>query len=206
MVAAASLSTLGAGRPRAEQSIVFDGIPWKTYVLLREAIDEPRFRMTYCDGALEIMSPSKDHEMRKSGVARLLELYAFIARIPLASFGSTTFRREARARGLEPDASWSVGRGAKDAQTPHIALEVLETRPLVDKLVVYDGLEVAEVWLLERGKLSIHRRKAKGGYVKARRSGFFPKLDPKLIERYVDRAADDDAIHEFAALARGRKR
>jgi hypothetical protein len=30
----------------------------RDYVILREALDTPGLRMTYCEGALELMSPS----------------------------------------------------------------------------------------------------------------------------------------------------
>jgi Uma2 family endonuclease len=186
-----------------EQRLAIAGVPWKTYVLLRDAIDDPLLKMTYCDGVLELMSPSEEHEVNKKHVARLIELYAFVMRIPLAGFGSTTFRREAEARGVEPDESWRVERMITRGQYPHIVLEVIETSPLVDKLSVYDRFEVPEVWLFELGKLTIHRRKTKGGYAKARRSAYFPKLDPRLLERYAARD-DDDARHEFAALVRAR--
>jgi Uma2 family endonuclease len=203
VVAAPSLRTFDARQPRAEQRIALDGVPWRTYVLLRDGIDEPHLKMTYCEGVLELMSPSEEHELNKKWLARLLELYAFVKRIPIVGYGSTTFKREARARGAEPDECWRVGPEAKRGQLPDLVLEVIETRPLLDKLSVYDGLEVTEVWLFERGKLSVHRRKARGGYSTARRSTWFPELDPRLLERYAARIDQDAALHEFAALARG---
>jgi Uma2 family endonuclease len=48
------------------------------------------------------MRPSRLHEEAKVILARLLEAWAVERRIDLRGFGSTTFRREARQRGLEP--------------------------------------------------------------------------------------------------------
>jgi Uma2 family endonuclease len=202
MVAAVGLHTFDARLAKPEQRIAIDGVPWKTYVLLRDAIDEPHLKMTYCEGVLELMSPSEEHEIKKKFLARLLELYAFVTHIPIVGYGSTTFRREAKARGVEPDECWRIGALAKRGELPDVVLEVIETSPLVDKLVVYDGLEVPEVWLLEEGKLSIYRRKPRGGYAKARRSASFPNLDPRLLERCSARADHDVALHEFAALVK----
>ncbi len=203
MVAAANLHAFDLRIAKPEQRIALDGVPWKTYVLLRDAIDAPHLKMTYCEGVLELMSPSEKHELNKTMTARLLELYSFLTRIPLIGYGSTTFKREATSRGVEPDECYRVSPEAKEREFPDIVLEVIETSPLLDKLVVYDGLEISEVWLLENGKFSVFRRKAKGGYAKTRRSAFFPALDFTLLARYVSRTDHDAALHEFAAHVKG---
>ncbi|HEY2365538.1 MAG TPA: Uma2 family endonuclease [Polyangiaceae bacterium] len=192
-----------ASMPIAERAVAFPRVPWKTYVLLRDAIDAPQLKMTYCEGVLELTSPSEAHELNKSHLARLVELYAFLTGIRVGCYGSTTFKSEARERGVEPDECWRVEREPTRGQLPHIVLEVIETAPLLDKLHVYDGLEVPEVWLLEQGKLFIHRRKARGGYVKARRSAFLPDLDPKLLERFLPVADEVEAQKDFATRVRG---
>lgn len=76
--------------------MLIHGVTWKDYVILREALDTPGLRMTYLEGMLELMSPSKAHERNKKTVARLIELYAFLGRLPLIGYGSTAFRREAK--------------------------------------------------------------------------------------------------------------
>src|SRR5271165_5065700 len=65
-----------------EQRMAIYGVSWKDYVILREALDTPGLRMTYCQGVLELMSPSRDHELWKKTTARLLETYAFLTRLP----------------------------------------------------------------------------------------------------------------------------
>jgi len=44
-----------------EQRLVVSGVPWETYVMLREGLDHTNLRMTYLEGTLEIMSPSRRH-------------------------------------------------------------------------------------------------------------------------------------------------
>ena len=51
------------------------GVPWSTYVVLRDSVGSPGLRMTYLHGLLEIMSPSRQHEVTKKLIARLLELF-----------------------------------------------------------------------------------------------------------------------------------
>ena len=166
-----------------EQRIVIYGVPWRDYIILREALDTPGLRMTYLEGALEIMSPSRAHEKGKSIVARLVETYAFLRRIRLNAYGSTTFRKQAKERGAEPDACWVVDRELEDEEFPDIVLEVIETSPLLDKLAVYDGFGVPEVWLFENGAFEIHRRKASGEYARHTKSALLPDLDFALVAK-----------------------
>src|SRR5215212_28683 len=97
-----------------EQRMVINGVSWKDYVIAREALDTPGLRMTYCEGVLELMSPSFAHEVDKKTIARLIETYAFLRRLRLNGYGSTTFRRQAKERGAEPDECYCIGRVLKD--------------------------------------------------------------------------------------------
>lgn len=76
--------------------MLIHGVSWKDYVILREALDTPGLRMTYFEGVLELMGPSRAHELNKTSIARLVELYAFLQNLPLIGYGSTTFRNEAK--------------------------------------------------------------------------------------------------------------
>jgi len=192
--------------PQPDQRMLIRGVSWSDYVLLRKTLDHiPGLRMTFCEGVLELMSPSRSHELWKTTTARLIELYAFLLELPLLGYGSTTFRDEAKERGVEPDECWRVGSQMKDGEIPDIVLEVIYSSPLLDKLYVYDGLEIPEVWLWQDGAFSVHRRRAEGGYVPAERSGLLPELDFALVARFVTREDQDVALREFAsAVRRGR--
>src|SRR5258708_11383668 len=113
-------------RPRGEQRFVIEGVPWKSYMLLREALDVPGLRMTYFKGALELMSPSPEHERIKTMIGRLVETYALETDTPLYGYGSTTFRRELKERGLDPDECYCVG--ADLDRYPDLAIEGGVTR------------------------------------------------------------------------------
>ena len=63
-------------------------------------------------------------------------------------YGSTTFRREEKQRGLEPDECYCRDR---DGEVPDITIEVIVLRGSIDKLHVYPGLGIREVWLFESG-------------------------------------------------------
>lgn len=179
--------------------MVIYGVSWKDYVILREALDTPGLRMTYLEGALELMSPSLTHELNKTTIARLVELYAFIRELPLIGYGSTTFRREAKKRGAEPDECYCVGRQIDEGEFPDIVLEVIHTKPVLDKLEVYRGFDVPEVWLFQDGAFEIYRL-ADGTYTRVERSGFLPDLEFSLIARLAIRPDQDEALRELKRL------
>src|SRR5947209_18832994 len=91
---AAPLFPLHVPSPAEEQRILLADVPWSTYVVLRDSVDSPGVRMTYLKGWLELMSPSRGHEIDKTQIARLLELFCLERDIPLFGYGSTTFRKE----------------------------------------------------------------------------------------------------------------
>ena len=126
-----------------DQRFILRGIPWQTYVSLREANDTPGLRMTYDRGALELMRPSPEHEDLKTTIARLIEVYASERDVPLYGYGSTTFRRQAKEQGLEPDECYCLGGKLRDV--PDIAIEVVLSSGGIDKLPIYAGLGVPEV-------------------------------------------------------------
>jgi Uma2 family endonuclease len=180
--------------------MLIHGVPWKDYVILREALDTPGLRMTYCEGTLELMSPSFAHEVDKTVIARLVEMYGFLRRLHLNGYGSTTFRRQAKERGAEPDECYCVGRVLKDeGQFPDIVLEVIHSSPLLDKLHVYIGFGVPEVWLFQNGAFEIYRL-AGDRYERAERSGFLPELDFALIARLAAYEDQQAALDELRGL------
>jgi Uma2 family endonuclease len=197
MVAAQSLFPI---EPAAdEQRFVVSGVPWETYVMLREALDHTNLRMTYLEGTLEIMSPSRRHELQKTQIARFLELFCLERDIPLYGYGSTTWRSEAKARGLEADECYS--RGERDL--PEIAIEVIVSRGLVDKLEVYRGLGIREIWLFEAGAYTVLTLRDTG-YVKIPSSEVFPEVDLARIVQFAMRTDQHAALREFRDELRGR--
>ena len=185
---------------RKDQRIVLHGISWQTYSMLREALDTPGLRMTYLEGALELMSPSPEHELYKTMIARLVEMFAIERDVPLYGYGSTTFRKQAKERGLEPDECYCVGGELRDY--PDIAIEVVVTSGGVNKLAVYEGLGVREVWFWIENRFSIHRL-GSSGYEAFESSALIPSLDFALLSRFVQRTDQPVAIREYRDALRG---
>jgi len=195
----AAISSVAA--PTGEQRILLNDVAWKDYVLVRDVLDGPGVRMTYLQGVLELMSPSREHELWKTNIARLIELYAHIKRIELHGYGSTTFKKEAKQRGAEPDECYLVGK--KLADMPEIVLEVIHSSPLIDKLDVYAGMGIPEVWVFRDGAFSIHVfDRAHGCYEKRASSPLLPGLDFATVARLAVRDDTPQALREFDQYVR----
>ncbi len=166
-----------------EERFVVHGARWHVYVGLRDSLDEAgsHLRLTYLEGDLELMSPSSDHEQAKTLLGRLLEAWCADAGIDLFALGSTTLRDERVARGLEADESYCVGR---HAPLPDLAIEVVLSAWRVEKLEVYRGLGVPEVWVFRDGRITVQRLHD-DGYRPQIDSVLFPTLDLALLARFV---------------------
>lgn len=179
--------------------MVIGGVSWRDYVILREVLDRPGLRMTYCEGALELVSRTFAREYTRKSITRIFETYAFLRDLPLIGYGSPTFRLEAKQRGAEPDACCCVGRQIREGEFPDIVLEVIHTTPLLDKLDVYRGFGIAEVWLFQNSEFALHRL-TNGEYVRIDRSSFFPDLDFALIAQLVIRPDQDEVLRELKRM------
>lgn len=185
-----------------EERFVLRSVDWRTYSVLRELLDSPGLRMTYLEGALELMSPSPRHEVLKSLIGRLIETFALERDVPLYAYGSTTFRREAKEVGLEPDECYVLGHELHEV--PDVAIEVSLTSGGLPKLEVYRRLGVAEVWFWLDEGFRLYRL-ANEGYEPIAASALVPGLDFDLLAGFVRRPDQPAAVREYReALRRNR--
>jgi len=140
------------------------------------------------------MSPSEEHEDKKKFIARLLETYCIERDVPLEGKGSTTYRREAAARGLEPDECYFLA--PRRGPYPDLAIEVVIKSGGIDKLDVYRGLGVREVWFWEDDAFHLHAL-TDDGYVPITGSALVPELDFELLATFVRRTDQHRAVREF---------
>ena len=158
--------------------------------------------MTYLQGELELMSPSRDHEALKTLLGRLLETYALESGIELNGYGSMTLRSRPLGRGAEADECYTVG-GAK--ARPDIAIEVVWTAGGLDKLEVYRGLKVREVWLLRKNALEVYALR-RSAYIRVPGSAVLPGLDLDLLVRHLGEANQTQAVRRYLHALRRRSR
>jgi len=182
--------------PTLEPRISLHNLPWDSYESLLTLVgNRPRLRLTYLAGTLEIMTISPDHEMLKTMIARLLYTYADVQGIDLFSCGSATFKNAATDRGLEPDESFCIG---QRKPFPDLAIEIVLSSGGINKLAVYQGLGIPEVWFWQNGRFCLYGLDALGTtYTPLPRSILFPDLDLDRLAQFVQPDHEPQAIRQF---------
>lgn len=195
------LDFVGSAPVDVDQRVILSGVTWAQYEGLLQLFedDQPGIRVAYLEGELEIMSPSRKHERIKTAVGRLVELYAVERDVPLIGLGSTTFKQAAKERGAEPDECYCVG---QEKDVPDIALEVVLTSGGMNKLVLYEGLGVPEVWFWRAGAFHVFHLGPEG-YRRLDRSEFLPDLDLAHIATLVELPDQAHAVRSFRERLRG---
>jgi Uma2 family endonuclease len=193
-------------RPLSEEvdhQVVLHGLSWTDYErLLAIRGQSAGVRMTYLEGELELVSPSRKHEGITTTIGRLIEAYAEERGIDLNGFGSWTIRSRPKERGVEPDKCYILG-DPGEKRKPDLAIEVEWTRGLVDKLEVYRGLGVGELWVWRRGRIEVHvLRRAR--YERAEKSALLPQLDLQALGKYLAYPSQTQAVRAFRASLRRR--
>jgi Uma2 family endonuclease len=183
-----------------EGRVVLYGVSWDRYEALLRLLgdDYPALRLTYVEGTLEIKTTSPEHEHAKKMIARLVEMWAVERDVRLNGYGAATFRKEAAERGLEPDECYVLG---ELVDVPDIAIEVVHTHGGIDKLDVYAGLGVPEVWFWEEGRLFVYHL-AGGSYQRSERSAILPELDLDRLSSFVGIADQTEAVRAWRDFLR----
>lgn len=171
---------LQAEDPEERQTIT--GVNWNNYeALINDLGDSLQYRVTYLDGVIELMSPSRRHEIHKTIIGSLLEIYFQEKRIRYFPLGSTTFRKQAKRGGVEPDESYCIG---IEKEVPDLAIEVVVTSGGIDKLEVYKRLAVAEVWFFQNNQFAVDHLRDEN-YELVAKSELLPNLDLSILAEYV---------------------
>ncbi|MBI2893525.1 MAG: Uma2 family endonuclease [Deltaproteobacteria bacterium] len=157
-------------------------------------------RLHYFCGVLEIMSPSRKHERTKSFIGRLVEVFADEREIDLIALGSWTLRNSAVDRGAEPDECYQLGEKGDEAP-PDLVIEVTLTKGGLEKLEIYAGLRVPEVWQWKEGRIGVHRLRG-DRYEQLPASELMPDLDLALLERFLSDPNQAAAARAFRRALR----
>lgn len=192
--------------PRVDQRVILHGVPWWQYeALLAMRGERSAPRITYLRGELELMSPSYDHEEVKTRLARLVEAWAEEAGVPLTGLGSWTLRHADAARGAEPDECYALGafgrRGPRPT-APDLVIEVIWTHGGLDRLEVYRGLGVNEVWIWEDGAIRVQVLQG-DQWNTLPQSRLLPGIDLGFITELLEEDTQLDALRRLRERARG---
>ena len=179
------------------QRVLLQNVTWQEFETILEELGEHRAaRIAYDNGMLEIMAPLPEHEYGKEIIGDLVKALLEELDIEFISLGSTTFKNQAMAQGIEPDQCFYIqneskvrGKNRLDLTIdppPDLALEIdvtSRTHPSI-----YQALKVPELWRFEQDKLKINLLQ-NGVYVESTQSYNFPQLSLiNVIPQYLQQS------------------
>ncbi|MBD2773164.1 Uma2 family endonuclease [Iningainema tapete] len=182
------------------QRVLLKDVSWQEFEAILEELGEQRAaRVAYDHGILEIMSPLPEHEINKVLITNFIEILLEELDIEFLPLGSTTFKNQFIAQGIEPDNCFYIqneavirGKDRLDLTVdppPDLALEVditSRTHPSI-----YEGLGVPELWRFEKGNLQINVRQ-EGKYVEFSSSPNFPNFPlTQVIPEYLKKCRSE---------------
>lgn len=184
-----------------QQHMVLHEVSWQFYEHLLDEIGDRPIRVTFDNGSLEMMAPLPLHERWKKYIARMIELLCVELDIEIDTLGSTTFRREDLAKGLEPDECYYLqhaeeihGKKVLDLTAdppPDLAVEVEITRRSVPRHPVYAALGVPELWTFDGRRLLVRPLGSDRVYHATKSSLAFPFLPMDRFEEFLLRMGDE---------------
>lgn len=212
------MTTTSATRSRLRRrGVVFDGISWRDYERIGRVFRDRPVRVNYDRGRLEILTLSAKHESFKHLLGQLIVLLALECGVSFRGFGSMTFKRRLKRRGLEPDECYWIQNESAVRETdridletmppPDLVLEIEISRAALPRLSIYADLGVPEVWRFDGEKLSVLQLDG-NRYVEQTRSRAFPFLDPSCLVDFWNRRHQGEAVvlREFQAWVRNQIR
>ncbi len=179
------------------QKLILQGVGWDFYErILEEFADSNGLHFAYDDGFLEVEVPLAKHEIPIQILSDLISTICIELEVDIRNFGSTTFRKQARAKGCEPDKGFYIQherqvRGLDDINLsvnppPDLVIEVDVTSPSLNKLPIYAALGVPEVWLY-KGTEIIFYKLFGGVYDETQTSVALPMLDSRKATEFLQR-------------------
>ncbi|QLE52494.1 Uma2 family endonuclease [Nostoc sp. C057] len=191
------------------QRVLLRDVTWQELETILEDLGEHRVaRIAYDRGILEIMAPLPEHEYDKEIIGDLVKALLEELNTEFISLGSTTFKNQVMAQGIEPDQCFYIKneskiRGKKRLDLtvdppPDLAIEVditSRTHPNI-----YEALKVPELWRFNKGKLQINVLQD-GHYVESQQSLNFPQFKlGEAITQYLEQTITEGRNATFKAF------
>ncbi|MGB7442693.1 MAG: Uma2 family endonuclease [Coleofasciculaceae cyanobacterium] len=176
--------------------VVLQSINWQQFENLLVDLEESRAaRIAYDDGVLEIMNPLPEDEYYKEVIGDAIKEIAEVLDLDYESLGSTTWKRESRLAGVEPDNCFYFQNEAKirgklefdlnQDPPPDLVLEIDLTSKSLNRFSIYARLGVPEIWCYEFGELKIYRLEG-GKYFEVETSLVFPTVSIRELSGIIE--------------------
>jgi len=186
------------------QKLILQGVSWDFYErILKEFADSNALHFAYDDGFLEVEVPLFEHESANRILQNLVTTICVEKEIEVINAGSTTFRKRAKAKGVEPDTCFYIQneakiRGKLDIDLAHdpppdLVIEVDVTSPSLNKMPIYAALGVGEVWLYKGEKVEFYKLYGEF-YQQISNSLAFPFLSSEKATEFLKKGLQDSFL------------
>lgn len=136
-----------------DQRIILSGT-WEHFKSIQRGFEKTLgAKLSYYEGMIEIFMPGLDHELFKSIIGMLMEMFFIAKGIEFAPTGSVTQEQEGIVS-TQADESYCIG---QPKSPPDLSIEVVFTSGGKDKLQRYKALAVPEVWFWQDGLFMLYR-------------------------------------------------
>lgn len=190
--------------------VTFHDVSWEEYEQLLEQLGEASgLRISYNDGALEVMTLSPEHESYARFFDSLMTIIRLRLRLNIRSFGSATMRTQKRRKGNEPDACFYVQSAAAIGNKmridfavdppPDIVVEVDIQHDSRDKFSIYAALGAPEIWRYDGKELTIHHLQ-ENQYVSVANSVAIPLLSEHLLTDFLNRLPAEGELQTLVTV------
>jgi Uma2 family endonuclease len=182
-------------------TLILTEVSWEEYEQLLSSLgDSTSLRVSYDQGRMEIMSPSHRHDYYKEVVSRLASEIADQMNLDLENFGSSTYKQEWLARGVEPDVCFYVQNAPRiignleiDLRTdppPDVVVEIDISHSSKAKLPIYAGMKVPELWVYDEKHARMYQLVG-DQYTQIPASIAFPLLTRDVLTRFLEQSKSE---------------
>jgi Uma2 family endonuclease len=181
-------------------TLILDDVTWDEYERLVDLMgDHSPVRVTYDQGTLEVMSPTRKHDHFALMCTRLADIISDETGCDLEGIGSATLKEQLLDRGVEPDACFYVQNAyrvigsleldLRKDPPPDLAIEIDISHRSTKKLAIYGALRIPEVWRYDGRSGQMHIYQLVGeGYVEAPNSRAFPMLTSATLSEFLEQS------------------
>ena len=203
--------------PAGAKLELFD-IDWDEYEHLLTQMESfhPGHRLSYDRGRLIIVSPSAEHEDYKDFILGLVRTLSDEMELTVESRGTTTFKRKALKKGVEPDTCFYVQNAAsvigrrnfpnREYPSPDVVVEIDMSNYSLDKFPIYAALGVPEIWRYDGVTTRFYKLTGEN-YEVIQNSLAFPVLTANVVTQYLELSKTDGqsaALKAFRQMLRSR--
>lgn len=173
---------------KQDQTFSLAGMTWRDYEKFNSE-EYFGYRVSYFNGVITLVSPSKNHERIAQTIAILVSAYCRKFNLLYFPMGSTRLENKPLA-GKEPDVSFAFN---IDKDIPDLAIEVIFSSGSIDDLSKYQAIGVKEVWFWRNSKISFYQLQTQG-YIEITNSQLLANLTSEVIEKFANQGLTKSAL------------